>query len=63
MDYTPGVDSRPLVTVVETPEFIARAARLLTEDEREALTFYLAANPMAVRLYPARAVFASCAVG
>jgi hypothetical protein len=41
-----------LVTVVETPEFIARARMLLSEDEREALISYLAANPTAGDLVP-----------
>lgn len=52
MDYTHGVEPRPLVAVVETPEFISRAARLLTDDEREALIFYLAANPMSGAVVP-----------
>lgn len=52
MDYYRRVESRPLVTVVETPEFIARATRLLTDDEREALIFYLAASPMAGAVIP-----------
>ena len=37
----------PLVTVVETPEFIARSAKLLTEAEREKLVDHLARNPTA----------------
>jgi len=36
-----------LVTVVETPEFIRRAEKLMTEGEREELISYLAANPTA----------------
>jgi hypothetical protein len=36
-----------LQTVVETPEFVARAKRLLTEGERSELVSYLAANPKA----------------
>ena len=36
-----------LQTVVETPEFLARARRLLTEEERAELVDYLAANPKA----------------
>lgn len=34
-------------TVVELPEFIRRANKLLREVEREALIEYLAANPLA----------------
>jgi len=41
------VSSGPLVTVVETPQFIARASKLLTEEEHEALIAYLAENPTA----------------
>jgi hypothetical protein len=37
----------PLVTVVEVPQFIARANRLLTPDEHDALIAHLAANPTA----------------
>jgi hypothetical protein len=46
MDYT---DDEPdaLVTVVETPEFVARAGKLLTEAEHDALIAYLATNPSA----------------
>ncbi len=47
MDYTGFVAADVLVTVVETPEFVARAKELLTEDERETLIAYLAANPAA----------------
>jgi hypothetical protein len=36
-----------LVTVIETPEFIARAERLMKDDEREALIGHLARNPTA----------------
>jgi hypothetical protein len=34
-----------IVTVVETPEFINRAGKLMTNDEREELIDYLARNP------------------
>ncbi len=34
-------------TVVELPEFIRRAKKLLRETERESLVEYLAANPLA----------------
>ena len=37
----------PLVTVVETPEFISRSSKLLTEAEREKLVDHLARNPIA----------------
>ena len=42
----------PLVTVVETPEFIRRIDRLLDDDERAALISYLAGNPTAGDLIP-----------
>src|SRR5436309_20337 len=42
----------PLVTVVETPEFIRRVEKLLDDDEREALIAYLAANPTVGDLIP-----------
>lgn len=47
MDYTGPVVHGPLMTVVETPEFITRANKLLTPDERDALIMHLAANPTA----------------
>jgi len=46
------VSSAPLVTVVETPEFIRRVEELLGDDEREALIGFLAANPTAGDLIP-----------
>lgn len=52
MDYTVHVAIRPLVTVVETPEFIERIEKLMTEGEREQLIAYLAANPTAGDLIP-----------
>ena len=42
----------PLVTVVETPEFIRRVEKLLDDDERESIIAYLAANPKAGYLIP-----------
>jgi len=36
-----------LITVAELPEFVRRAASLLSEDERMALVQYLSANPRA----------------
>lgn len=33
MDYNESVATAPLVTVVETPEFISRAKRLLAEED------------------------------
>ncbi len=42
----------PLVTVVETSEFIRRVEKLLDDDEREALVAYLAGNPTAGDLIP-----------
>jgi hypothetical protein len=41
-----------LVTVVETPEFIRRAEKLMTEGDREELISYLAANPTTGDLIP-----------
>ena len=52
MDYTVQEEPERLVTVVETPTFIARAAKLLTDDEHDALIAYLAANPTAGDLVP-----------
>lgn len=42
----------PLVTVVETPEFISRADKLMSDEQREELIAYLAANPTAGDLVP-----------
>ena len=41
-----------LITVAEVPEFVRRAARLLSAEERMALVEYLAANPRAGDLIP-----------
>lgn len=41
-----------LITIAEVPEFLRRAARLLSADERTALLEYLAANPRAGDLIP-----------
>ncbi len=41
-----------LATVVETPEFIRRANRLMRDDDREELIGYLARNPTAGDLVP-----------
>lgn len=41
-----------LITIAEVPEFVRRAARLLSADERTALLEYLAANPRAGDLIP-----------
>ena len=37
----------PLLTVIETPEFLSATRKLLDDDERAALVDYLAHNPMA----------------
>lgn len=37
----------PLITVVETPEFLAATRKLMSDDERTVLIDYLAANPTA----------------
>lgn len=34
-----------LITIVELPEFQKRSEKILTEDERNDLLYYLAANP------------------
>ena len=47
MDYDDGV-----ITIVELPEFIRRARRLLDDDERHALIDFLAAHPAAGILMP-----------
>jgi len=52
MDYTFHVSKCPLVTVVETPEFLTRIDKLMTDGEREQLIAYLAANPIAGDLIP-----------
>jgi len=36
-----------LLTVVELPEFLRRAKSIMSDEEREELVFYLAANPEA----------------
>jgi hypothetical protein len=41
-----------LITIAEVPEFVRRAARLLSPEERMALLEYLAANPRAGDLIP-----------
>jgi hypothetical protein len=52
MDYNRSVATQPPVTVVETPEFISRAKRLLAEEERDELIGYLAHNPKAGDVVP-----------
>lgn len=44
-------DAAP-VTVVETPEFLAAARRLMSDADRQLLVDYLAYNPMAGDLIP-----------
>ena len=41
-----------MITVVETPTFIRRAERLLSEGERNELIDFLAGNPMAGDVIP-----------
>ena len=41
-----------LITIAEVPEFVRRAARLLSAEERMALLEYLTANPRAGDLIP-----------
>ena len=52
MDYTIHVSNCPFVTVVETPEFLTRIDKLMTNGERGQLIAYLAANPTAGDLIP-----------
>lgn len=53
MDYTEMSVSAPLlINVVETPEFISRAEKLMTDENREQVVAYLAANPTAGDLIP-----------
>jgi hypothetical protein len=52
MDYNHLASIPPLLTVVETPEFVARAEALLPEAERGAWILYLAAHPTAGCLIP-----------
>jgi hypothetical protein len=40
------------ITVIETPEFLSAARKLLTEEERAVLVDYLAHNPSAGELIP-----------
>ena len=47
MDYTPEVESRRLVTVIETPEFISRIDKLLPDESRQELVGFLARHPTA----------------
>jgi hypothetical protein len=49
-----------LVTVVETPEFLAATRKLMDVEERALLVDHLALNPMAGDLIRAPAVSASC---
>ncbi len=39
-----------LITVVELPEYIKRAKKILSEDERDDLLYYLSSNPRAGNL-------------
>jgi hypothetical protein len=41
-----------LITVVETPEFLAASNKLLDDDQRTLLISYLAARPTAGDLVP-----------
>lgn len=47
MDYHKALPVPLLVTVVETPEFIARADKLMSEEGRQELIDHLARNPAA----------------
>lgn len=39
-----------LITIVELPEYIKRAKKILSEDERDDLLYYLSSNPRAGNL-------------
>ncbi len=39
-----------LITVVELPEYIKRANKILSQDERDGLLYYLSSNPKAGNL-------------
>jgi len=48
------------ISVVETPEFLAAARKLMSDEERALLVDYLAYNPTAGDLIPGRAACESC---
>jgi hypothetical protein len=52
LDYTNDVVIPPLVAVIETPEFVARTRKLMSDDDREELIGYLSRNPTAGVLVP-----------
>ena len=39
-----------LITIVELPEYIKRVEKILSEDERDDLLYYLSSNPKAGNL-------------
>ena len=39
-----------LITVIELPEYIKRVEKILSEDERDDLLYYLSSNPKAGNL-------------
>lgn len=39
-----------LITIVELPEYIKRAAKIFLEEERDELLYYLSSNPKAGKL-------------
>ena len=47
MDYTQEVETRRLVTVVETPEFISRIDKMMPDESRQELVGFLARHPTA----------------
>ncbi len=47
MGYSTAVEDQPLITVIETPTYLRRATKLLSEAERAAIVDHLAANPTA----------------
>jgi hypothetical protein len=61
MDYTVHVSNCPLVTVVETPEFLTRIDELMTDGEREQLIGYLPPIQPPATSSPARVASASFA--
>ncbi len=50
--YTRPVVIPPLVAVIETPEFVARNRKLMSDKDREELIGYLSRNPMAGVVIP-----------
>jgi len=52
MGYTGEVVIPQPVTVIETPEFVARTRKLMSDEDREELIGYLSRNPAAGVVVP-----------